>query len=208
MRTCRLQSVTVILLWLVLVGGALYLPSPQLLFASAVFLMIAFIVAHEQVRRILFRSRWLMISLIGLFVWLTPGTPIPWTGGATFEGARFAADQLARLLLSIAAVAVLLRTLDSSRLIAGLRDLAAPLAVLGINRDRLAVRLALTLDRIDRGDLDFSGLVAALRGEFPSNAPVGKAVERIEMAKLSLGRSDAVAITFVSLLVFAGWMLL
>ena len=207
MRACRLQSVTVILLWLVLLGGALCLPSPQLLAASMVFLLTAFIVAHGQVRRILYRSRWLMVSLIGLFVWLTPGTPIPWAGGATFEGAQFAADQLARLLLSIAAVAILLRVLDNQRLIAGLRDLAAPLAVLGISPDRLAVRLALTLDRIDHGDLAFSGLVAALRGGL-SDAPAGKAAERIEISSSSLGRSDAAAIAFVSLLVLAGWMLL
>lgn len=208
MRACRLQSVTVLLLWLGLVGGALYLPSPQLLFVSAAFLLIAFVAAYGQVRRILFRSRWLMISLIGMFVWLTPGTPIPWTAGATFEGARFAGDQLARLLLSIAAVAVLVRVLDSSRLVAGLRDLAAPLAVMGINRDRLAVRLALTLDRIDRGDPDFSGVVAALRGGIADNALVGKAAKQIEISSSGLGRPDVAAIALACLLILAGWMFL
>lgn len=98
---------------------------------------------------ILRRSRWLLLTMLVLFGWMTPGTSIPGLPMATQEGLVLAAEHVARLLLAIAAVAVLLTGLSAAELVSGLRTLLAPLAPLGGFRDRLAVRLMLTLEAVE-----------------------------------------------------------
>jgi len=152
----RFQSVTLILVWLILLGTALSLAYPRVLVASCFALVLAFLWAPANLKRIFRRSRWLMGSLLILFAWLTPGYPIPLTFGATTEGIHMAGEQIGRLLLCIAAVSLLLQALDRSALVAGLRAIAMPFGALSVNCDRVALRLALTLDHIERVDLDSS----------------------------------------------------
>ncbi len=114
---------------------------------------------------ILRRSRWLLLTMLVLFGWMTPGTPIPVLPMATQEGLGLAAEHIARLLLAIATVAVLLSCLSTVELVSGLRTLLAPLAPLRGFRDRLAVRLMLTLEEVEnvrRGDEALGMTVARL----------------------------------------------
>lgn len=123
-------------------GAALYL-SGALLATTATF------AAAARWRALLGRSRWLLLSLLVLFGWMTPGTPVPGVPGATAEGLALAAEHLMRLLLALAVVALLLRTLAVAELVAGVRALMAPLAPFRVSRDRFAVRLALTLNEVE-----------------------------------------------------------
>ncbi len=114
---------------------------------------------------ILRRSRWLLLTMLVLFGWMTPGTPSPGLPMATQEGLVLAAEHVARLLLAIATVAVLLTRLSAAELVSGLRSLLAPLAPLGGFRNRLAVRLMLTLEAVEsarHGDDNPSMTVARL----------------------------------------------
>lgn len=110
---------------------------------------LAFALARHQMLAILRRSRWLLLTMCVLFAWMTPGTWISWLPGITREGLVLAGENLARLLIAIATVAILLRLLPPPALVSGLRSLLAPLALLGDFRDRLAVRLMLTLDAVE-----------------------------------------------------------
>ena len=63
----------------------------------------------------------------------------------TREGMVDGLLQLSRLVLALASLAVLLHFLPQQRLISGIYTLSYPLSYLGLSRERLAVRLALTL---------------------------------------------------------------
>jgi energy-coupling factor transport system permease protein len=66
-------------------------------------------------------------------------------------------SQLTRLLAALAGLAILLERLHRQQLIAGLYTLFVPLQWLGLSRERLAVRLALTLHYAEAAMLRKSG---------------------------------------------------
>lgn len=111
--------------------------------------LVALIAAASDLRLLVRRSRWLLLTMPVMFGWMTPGTPMPGIPGATQEGLLAAADHIARLFAALAALALLLKALDPPKLVAGMRSLLAPLALLGFSRDRIAVRLALTLEEVE-----------------------------------------------------------
>jgi energy-coupling factor transporter transmembrane protein EcfT len=81
--------------------------------------------------------------------------PVTWLPGATGDGLQQAGEQLARLLVSIAMVSVLLSRLDQTSLLTGCYGLVLPLNRLGVNVERVVLRLALTLRRLELSfDLD------------------------------------------------------
>ncbi|MCX7149169.1 MAG: hypothetical protein NTY05_07115 [Rhodocyclales bacterium] len=112
-------------------------------------ILVTLAVAGSHLRLLLRRSRWLLLTMLVMFGWLTPGTPLPGIPGASQEGLLLAADNLARLFIALSTVALILRALPPSELVAGMRSLLAPLALLKISRDRIAVRLALTLNEVE-----------------------------------------------------------
>lgn len=119
---------------------------------SLAFLLLAvaaIIAARVHLFLLVRRSRWLLLAMLVLFGWMTPGTPLPGLPGATREGLQLAADNLERFLIALAVVALILKVLPPVRLVAGLRSLLAPLALLNLSRDRIAVRLALTMQEVE-----------------------------------------------------------
>lgn len=142
-------SASAILLGLAAVLAASSREANQLLLASLVLILAAVITARHHFGLLFRRSRWLLLTLLILFGWLTPGTPLPGIPGASQEGLLLAAENLGRLLIALAVVAMLLTALTPAELVAGLRSLLAPLSLLGISRDRIAVRLALTLEEVE-----------------------------------------------------------
>ncbi len=111
--------------------------------------LVALIAATGDLRLLVRRSRWLLLTMLVMFGWLTPGTPLPGIPGASQEGLLLAADNIARLLIALATLALLLKALNPPELVAGLRSLLALLALPGFSRDRIAVRLALTLHEVE-----------------------------------------------------------
>lgn len=111
--------------------------------------LMALIAAPSHLRVLLRRSRWLLLTMLVMFGWLTPGTPLANIPGASQEGLLLAVENLARLVIALSTVALLLKALTPPELVAGMRALLAPLALLKISRDRIAVRLALTLNEVE-----------------------------------------------------------
>lgn len=139
---------------LILLGAAVLLAAASrdgisLYFGCAGLALAALIAAASDLRLLVRRSRWLLLTMLVMFGWMTPGTPLPGIPGATQEGLLLAADNIARLLIALAALAMLLKALDPPKLVAGMRSLLAPIAMLGFPRDRIAVRLALTLQEVE-----------------------------------------------------------
>ncbi len=144
-----LHPASVILLGISFLLFASTRSAPVLITLGGGSVMAAFFIARFHLLRILSRSRWLLLTMLVLFGWMTPGTALPYLPGATQEGLLLAADNLARLLLAIAIVSMLLSAMPPPALVSGMRTLLAPLAGLGGFRDRLAVRLILTLEAVD-----------------------------------------------------------
>ncbi len=189
----RTHPASVILLGLAVLLAGSSREGAGLLTCSTGLALIALIAAPSHMRALLRRSRWLLLTMLVMFGWLTPGTPMPSVPGATREGLLLAAEGLARLLIALSAVGLILKTLTPAELVAGLRSLLAPFVLLGIPRDRIAVRLALTLSEVE------------------SSRNAGAGVPEQVMSSLSLpasvlGARDLVLGVFASLLVIVAWL--
>lgn len=157
---------------LILLGVAALLTASSrdgiaLFLAGSGLTLLALVAARSHMRLLLKRSRWLFLTMLVMFGWLTPGTPVLNLPGATQEGLLLAADNLTRLLIAIAIVALILKALSPAELVAGMRSLLAPLALLRVSRNRFAVRLALTLNEVEASrhgeDREPEGVATTLR---------------------------------------------
>ncbi|MFZ5522858.1 MAG: hypothetical protein ACOY9D_02075 [Pseudomonadota bacterium] len=119
-----------------------------LLMAAGLILMGAFVISRHKFIQLLRRTRWIMLSLLLIYAYSTPGQPLSESldmYGPSIEGLADGLQQLIRLLAALAGLAILLHRLHRQQLIAGLYALFAPVQWMGLSRERLAVRLALTL---------------------------------------------------------------
>ena len=137
-----------ILTWCLLVAVMQVLTPCLLLIAAGLILLCAFAVSRHKFMQLVRRTRWIMLSLLLIYAYSTPGQPLSGALGMfspSHEGLNDGVLQLTRLLAALAALAILLDRLHRQQLIAGLYTLFAPLQWLGLSRERFAVRLALTL---------------------------------------------------------------
>ncbi|MDZ4202637.1 MAG: hypothetical protein U1C96_10900 [Gallionella sp.] len=139
---------TQILIWCVLIALMQQLALQPLLFAAGSVLFFALLISRHKLFQLLSRTRWILLSLLLIYGYSTPGQAVLESLGElgpTREGLIDGALQLTRLLAALAGLAILLDRLHRLQLIAGLYVLFAPLQYLGVSRERIAVRLALTL---------------------------------------------------------------
>ncbi|MCX7155930.1 MAG: hypothetical protein NTW45_05755 [Rhodocyclales bacterium] len=183
---------------LILLGLAVLLAASSrdgtaLLLGALGLALVALIAASSHLRLLLRRSRWLLLTMLVMFGWLTPGTPVPLIPGATQEGLLLAADNLARLLAALSTVALILKALSPPELVAGIRSLLAPLALLKISRDRIAVRLALTLNEVEASRNAGSGEAAP-------------AASALTLPASAFGATDLVLGTLTGALLLGAWL--
>jgi len=137
-----------ILLWVFLVISIQSLQTAGLLLAGLPLLAVAYALSATRLITLLRRTRWIMLSLLLIYAYATPGVAV-WTSLAQFspthEGLINGLLQLCRLAFTLASLAILLSLLPQQQLICGLYVLTYPLRYVGLSRERLAVRLALTL---------------------------------------------------------------
>ena len=120
-----------------------------LLVLTAVLFGLALKLCRKQLLSLLRRTRWILFSLLLVYAYTTPGTAL-WApfgvASPTREGLLDGLLQLGRLVSVLSGLAILLELLPQTQLISGLYSLAYPLRWLGLSRERIAVRLALTLE--------------------------------------------------------------
>lgn len=108
--------------------------------------------APAKCRHLLRRVRILMLVLVILFAFFTPGEAmLPWAGqaGPTWEGAALAVQHCLRLGIVVMLVAVLLARTSERAMVSGLMALVAPLAVFGLSVERLVVRVLLVFRYVE-----------------------------------------------------------
>lgn len=100
--------------------------------------------------RLLARMRWFFLSIALVYVFFSPGrllfSTLPW--GPTREGLHEGSMRIAVLVLIVLAVNLLLRTTGRDGLTSAILWCLHPLSWLGLPHERLAVRIALTLDTV------------------------------------------------------------
>jgi len=119
--------------------------------AAAALVLLADASALRGFARLLWRARWLWLALLALYAWTVPGVLLwPSDYSPTREGLEAGLIRMLRLVLMLAVLARLLAEFTPVQLAGGLYLLAKPFAALGLDRRALAVRLALTLEQIER----------------------------------------------------------
>ena len=135
-------------LWLALVVILQTLSGVALLLMTGLWVAVAWRTCYPTLRRLVRRIRFLLLAILILFAWMTPGQAFfpSWTTlGPSREGLLLAAVHGLRLVGVVALVALLLGRGGRDFVVSGLYALMAPCAAVGLPRDRLAVRLLLVL---------------------------------------------------------------
>ncbi len=131
--------------------------------AGLLLLPLALRLAGDGTRKLLSRTRWLLLTIAVLFAFATPGERLPALAGdvgMTWDGVHQGIEHVLRLVLLLAGLALLHRTLGTDGIMAGLHWLLAPLARWRDLRQRIVVRLMLVLDQVENTPGDWRGWLA------------------------------------------------
>lgn len=137
-----------ILIWITLSIFAQALAAQGLFVLTVVLFIAAVKLNSRQLFSLIRRTRWILFSLLLIYAYSTPGVALVTELGRyspTLEGLSDGLMQLGRLLSMLSGLAILLSLLSESQFISGIHALAYPLNWFGGSRERVAVRLALTL---------------------------------------------------------------
>ena len=104
----------------------------------------------QRAGRLIWRARWLLLSLLLVFAWGVAGEPL-WSASMapTREGVEEAMKHLGRLLLALTMVAAFLEFMPLADLLAATHTLLTPFRRLGMDSDRGVVRLMLVLRYVE-----------------------------------------------------------
>jgi len=136
-------------------GAAVAFGDALSLLAGAVLVLILYLPGPRErlvlALRMLRRMRWFFLSIAVVYLLFTPGRLLfsAWPWGPTVEGVTGGGQRIASLMLIVFAVNLLLRTTPRPALISAILWCLTPLSWVGLPRERLAVRIALTLDAVD-----------------------------------------------------------
>jgi energy-coupling factor transporter transmembrane protein EcfT len=140
-----------ILLLLLLAIAIQFMELYALAFSGTILLALAMYWHIGLLIKILLRSRWLLLTLLLVYAFTTPGEYLRgWDAYApTYEGIKQGLLQAARLTMMLAALAILLGTTPRAEMMAGIYQLMRPLRVVGISVDRFTARLWLTMHYVE-----------------------------------------------------------
>lgn len=137
-----------ILIWMTLSITAQVLNAAGLTMMTLLLFAVAARLNSRQLFSLIRRTRWILLSLWLIYAYSTPGAAVVAELGRyspTMEGLEDGLMQLGRLLSMLSGLAILLSLLSESQFVSGIYALAYPLNWFGGSRERVAVRLALTL---------------------------------------------------------------
>lgn len=135
--------------WLALLAAIQCLAGAKL-FVACLLVPLAGARVLRRAGRLIWRARWLLLTLLAIFAWGIAGEPL-WDGGMapSREGVDEALKHLGRLLLVLAAVAAFLEFMPLADLLAAVHAFSTPLKRLGVDADRGMVRLMLALRYVE-----------------------------------------------------------
>lgn len=202
----KIHPASQILSWCLMVASLQPMKPGALLVATGLILLCAFALSRHKFVQLVRRTRWIALSLLLVYAYSTPGQPLSDALGVfspSRDGLSDGALQLARLIAALAALAILLDRLHRQHLIAGLYSLFAPLCWFGISRERIAVRLALTLHYADvvllRGRAGWQDTLGSLF------EPHGETSRQMELPLYRFSGGDALFLVAALLMLWLSW---
>jgi len=150
----KLHPVILVASFLVFVA-MLAFPVPSTLFVSSLLLILLYLRdggAHVRPGLVMLRRmRWFLLSILVVFCWLTPGTPVmQWPALSvwlpTNEGLSSGLLRVVALVLVITSVNLLLQSLSRQELLTAIYFLARPLRLVGVKAELVALRMMLVFD--------------------------------------------------------------
>lgn len=149
------------------------------------------------------RARWLLLTLWLILAYNTPGEALHDLAWApTYEGMAEASLQAARLVAMLACLAWLFVRLGRQGMLGGLWGLLQPLRALGIDFERLVVRLSLVLDY-----LQVPPEKGAWRQMLAVQAPVSAGQETLCLDRVPWLRRDSVLVALAGLVLMGATLL-
>lgn len=149
MHRSAVHPTTRLILWLLLM---LLIQLLDEWILAAAFLLVPLLgpPALRRAGRLIWRTRWLLVSLFVVFPWGVAGEPL-WQGIAapSREGLLAASTQLGRLLLMLITVAAFLERMPLPKLLIATHRMLQPLRRFGLDPDRGVVRLLLVLRYVE-----------------------------------------------------------
>lgn len=148
----HLHPASLLLAWIALVLAVQLVPDSGLIWFGLMLVPLAAAWVPLRARRLLRRVRYLLLVLVVLFAWFTPGELMfsGVSGSPTREGLALAAAHGARLILVVLLAAILLEGLDASALASGIDFLCRPLRGVRGAPDRLIVRFLLVFRYVEQ----------------------------------------------------------
>ena len=102
----------------------------------------------------LLRLRWFFLSILVLYIWMSPDASPLSNSSSVFSfippGVASGLGRVFSLVLIVLAVSYLLASLEQNQLIAAIYWLAAPLAYLGLEREKMVLRLAMGMEAVGK----------------------------------------------------------
>ena len=195
-----------IYIWICLALLAQILHGYSLMLLAGMLVTLAFTLCRERFFFLLRRTRWILLSVLIIYAYSSPGNAL-WPQLGAFspvtEGVVDGLTQISRLATMLAGLSILLTLLTHAQLVTGLYTLSAPLCYLGLARERIAVRLALTMQYAETAMQDTANnwrnsIVHLLE-------PVPVAAGYIELHDAPFSRSDWILFVIVSLALIGVW---
>lgn len=127
--------------------------APSLAVLGVVVVLAATVLYSKPFLRVLYRSRWLLLTLVLIYAFTTPGEYVhgwPSEFAPSYEGIVSGMLQTGRLIIMLAALSLLLGSTRREILMSGIYGLLRPLRLLGLAPERFAARLWLTLHYVEQ----------------------------------------------------------
>lgn len=198
---CKLHPATAIVLWLFFVVWLEFVQSSLLVVAALGLIPWLHGVTLTQFLRYLRRTRWLLLTLLLIYAYTLPGDNIPALLGSfspSVQGIQYGVLRLVRLIMLLAALSILMVRTPRNSLLLGLFRILSPLQLLGVDAERIAVRLWLTLHYAEATLADTRTLNMKQRLEtLKLNTVTATEVpSHIELQNQSMGRADYLCLLF------------
>ena len=186
-----MHPTTHLVVWLLLLVASQCLQGAELMAALSVLPFFGR-AALQRGARLVWRTRWLFLSLFIILAWGAAGEPL-WSGvpAPTHEGLVDALTHSGRLLFALLAVAVLLEKMPVPELLSATHRLLQPLRRCGVDPERGVVRLLLVLRYLETmpAQRDWRVLL---------NAPASRGDEVLELSDRRFSWADALLMLLVA----------
>ena len=191
MLAFTVHPTTRLVVWLLMLVAVQNMSGLALLAAGLLLPLFGISVLRRGLR-LMWRTRWLLISLLVIFAWGVAGEPL-WDGrfAPSYEGLQESLTHLGRLMLVLMAVALFLEIMPLPDLLAATHGMLKPLRRFGLDPDRGVVRVMLVLRYVETlpRPRDWRTLL---------DAPTISVSELIEVNHQALRRSDYVVTVLVA----------